>query len=90
MMRPIGLKNCCTAVFTCAKQHKRMMLKSQSGIMKEMDLRKFIHRQRTTMTALLGLCSGRQSFFIDKLAQLVIRESSNMEETSSDAELSDW
>lgn len=67
-----------------------MMLKSQSSIAKEMDLRKFIHRQRTTMTALLGLCSGRQSFFIDKLAQLVIRESSNMEETSSDAELSDW
>lgn len=42
------------------------------------------------MTALLGLCSGRQSSFVDKMAQLVIRESSNMEETSSDAELSDW
>ena len=42
------------------------------------------------MTALLGLLSGRQSFFIDKMSQLVIRESSNLEETSSDADLSDW
>ena len=38
----------------------------------------------------MGLLSGRQSFFVDKMSQMVIRESSNLEETSSDNELSDW
>ena len=36
-----------------------MLLKSQSGLTKELDLRKFIYRQRVTMTAVLGLLSGR-------------------------------
>lgn len=40
--------------------------------------------------AILSLLSGRQAFLIDKMSQLVIRESSNLEETSSDAELNDW
>ena len=39
--------------------------------------------------SVLGLLSGSQSRFVDKMSQLVIRESSNLEETSSDAELSD-
>jgi len=56
---------------------------------KELDLRKFIHRQRVFTTAILGLLSGTQSQFVDKMSQLVIRESSNLEETSSDQELSD-
>ena len=38
----------------------------------------------------MGLLSGSQSFFVDKMSQLVIRESSNLEETSQDSELSDW
>ena len=42
------------------------------------------------MTAILGLLSGRQSFFVDKMSQMIIRESSNCEETSHDEELSDW
>ena len=42
------------------------------------------------MTAILGLLSGRQSYFVDKMSQLIIRESSNLEETSEDAELSDY
>ena len=56
---------------------------------KELDLRKFIHRQRVFTTAILGLLSGTQSRFVDKMSQLVIRESSNLEETSSDQELSE-
>lgn len=76
--------------FTCRSQYKKMLLKSQSSLAKELDLRKFIYRQRITMTALLGVLSGRQSFFIDKMSQLTIRESSNLDETSSDADLSDW
>ena len=37
----------------------------------------------------MGLLAGRQRVFADKLSQLVIRESSNMDETSNDEELSD-
>lgn len=57
---------------------------------KELDLRTFIHRQRLQSTALLGLLNGRQSLFVDKMSQLVIRESSNLDETSSNNDLSDW
>ena len=39
---------------------------------------------------MLGLLSGRQSYLVDKMSQLIIRESSNFEETSCDSELSDW
>ena len=67
-----------------------MLIKSQSTLNKELDLRKFIYRQRLQTTAILGLLTGRQSFFVDKMSQLVIRESSNLDETSEDAELSDW
>ena len=66
------------------------MLKSQSSLAKEIDFQKFIVRQRLQTNAILGLLSGCQSFFVDKMSQLVIRESSNMEETSQDEELSDW
>ena len=55
-----------------------------------MDLKKFITRQRLQTTAVLALLSGKQSFFIDKMSQMLIRESSNFEETSEDEELSDW
>ena len=37
--------------------------------------------------AILGLLTGKQSFFLDKMSQMVIRESSNLDETSSDDEL---
>ena len=55
-----------------------------------MDLKKFITRQRLQTTAVLTLLSGKQSFFIDKMSQMLIRESSCFEETSDDDELSDW
>ena len=42
------------------------------------------------VTSLLGLLKGRQTSFVDKYAQLLIRESSDMGATSSDDELSDW
>ena len=74
----------------CRKNYKRMLNKSGSILQKELDLRKFIYRQRLTTTAILGLLNGRQSFFVDRMSQMVIRESSNLDETSSDNELSDW
>ena len=55
-----------------------------------MDLQKFLHRQRILVTSLLSLLKGYQSTFVDKFSQLLIRESSDMRQTSSDAELSDW
>lgn len=54
-----------------------------------MDLQKFLQRQRVTMTAVIGLLSRRQSIFVDKFSQPLIRESSNSGETSIDDELSD-
>ena len=54
---------------------------------KELDLQKFIYRQRVQTNALIGLLTGRQNVFVDKMSKLVIRESSDMAETSSDAEL---
>ena len=40
------------------------------------------------MTSLMALLSGRQKLFVDKMSQMLIRESSNMDITSEDAELS--
>ena len=62
-----------------------MLRRAESSVDRELDLRRFIHWQRVVRTALLGLLSGPQSFLIDKMSQLVIRESSELDEKSSDA-----
>ena len=54
-----------------------------------MDLKKFLTRQRIETNAILSLLTGRQSYFIDRISQMVVRESSNFEWTSSDQQLSD-
>ena len=72
------------------KRYKRMLVKSTTRMDKELDLQKFLHRQRILVTSLLGLLRGRQSSFVDYHRQLVVRESTDMENTSSDAELDDW
>ena len=41
------------------KNYRDLMFKSKNKLMKELDLRKFMHRQRVTMTSILGLLSGR-------------------------------
>ena len=41
------------------------------------------------MNAILGLLTGPQSHFIDKTSNMIVRESSNFEETSSDEQLDD-
>ena len=63
-------------------------MKSQSSMKKELDLVKFIQRQRITMASLMALLSGKQKLFVDKMSQMLIRESSNFELTSHDDELS--
>ena len=67
-----------------------MVNKSSSRLTKELDLQKFLHRQRVLVASLLGLLKGRQSSFVDYYSQLVIRESDDMENTSEDDELDDW
>ena len=54
-----------------------------------MDLQKFIHRQRVNVNAMLGLLTASQSIFVDKMSQIIVHESSNMEVTSEDDELDD-
>ena len=61
-----------------------MLDKSSSRLSKELDLQKFLHRQRVLVVSLLGLLKGRQSSFVDYYSQLIIRESDDMEETSGD------
>ena len=47
-------------------------------------------RQRIHTNALLGLLNNQQSKFVDKMSQLIIRESTDFDESSADEELSDW
>ena len=57
-----------------AKRYRRFMNKSRSRVSKELDFQKFILRQRVNTTAVLGLLSSRQSFFVDKMAQMVLKD----------------
>ena len=64
------------------------MKNSQSFLKKEMDLQKFLFRQRLQTTAILALLKGRQCLIIDKMSELVLHESSGVtNESSSDDEL---
>ncbi len=56
-------------------------------MVKELDLQKFMHRQRLWTTSMLGLLNSRQSLFVNKMSQLIIRESSDSQNTSDDNEL---
>ena len=65
------------------------MKKSESALNKELDLQKFVIRQRIQTHALLGLLNSHQSKFVDKMSQLTIRESTDFDQSSTDSELSD-
>ena len=71
----------------CNLQHKRQLKKSLIQIDKELDLKKFLYRSRISVASLLGLLTSKQSAFVDKMSQIVIRESSDFDETSEDDEL---
>ena len=86
-LQPIQKMLFCFAKFQRSQRFAKLLSKSQQTLDKELDLRKFIHRQRVQTTAVLGLLSSNQSLFVDKMSELVIRESSNFEEESSDKEL---
>ena len=71
----------------CNLQNKKQLKKSLIQIDKELDLKKFLYRSRLNVASLLGLLTSKQSAFVDKMSQIVIRESSDFDETSEDDEL---
>ena len=83
--------NCCCLRWRESQKYHQILEKSKLRLEKEMDLQKFLHRQRFIMTSLLSLLKGPQTAFVDKFSQLLIRESSDICcKTTSEAELSDW
>ena len=75
----------CLCRFSESKQkHRKALVQAQRKLDKELDLKKFITRRRMQTTAILALLDGKQSFFINKLSQLVISESSDSKEASTD------
>ena len=74
-------------LFPKKSKYLKLIRKSHTQVDKELDLQKFIHRSRTNVTALLGLLTSKQSFFVDKMGPIVIHESSDMTQTSDDDEL---
>ena len=60
-MMPIkALKmSCFKIVFCCRSRPHKIMLKSQHSMQKELDLRKFIYRQRLQTHAVMGLLTGQ-------------------------------
>ena len=71
----------------CDLKNKKLLRKSITQIDKELDLKKFLYRSRLNVASLLGLLTSKQSAFVDKMSQIVIRESSDFDETSEDDEL---
>ena len=63
LRKPIEKLNYWVATFCFRKKYhrdyKKLIEKSKHSLTKELDLRKFVQRQRVTMTAILGLLSGR-------------------------------
>lgn len=72
----------------CDRHYKRKIVKSHAQLTKELDLRKFMHRQRMFTTAAIGLLSGPQNMFVSKMSQLIIQESS-ASDNSGDDDLND-
>jgi len=65
-----------------------MMNKAESSVTKELDIVKFMRRQRYTQYASLALMSNHQRFMTDKMSSMLIRESSDLDDaTSEDMEL---
>ena len=61
-----------------------MMAKSQISLEKELDLVKFLRRMRLFTYATLSLLNRRQQFISDNLSTMLIRESSDFDESTSD------
>lgn len=71
-------------------RYKRLLKLSNVKYVKEMDLTKFIMRQRYLTYAVLGLLRGQQTAFITKLSYPVLRESTDTETMSEDESKVNW
>ena len=73
--------------FSCSrktKRFKRIMAKASNTVTKELNLVKFLKRQRLNTFATLATLNGGQRFICDKMSQLLIRESSDLDDSTSD------
>ena len=70
----------------CGKdaKYRKMLRKADASVARELDLVKFIQRQRLLTFATLSTFNGRQKFIADKMATHLIRESSDMNDRSED------
>ena len=57
--KPIKRIGILSQIFFCRRNYRKMMNKAKSALDKELDLQKFIYRQRLQTTAILGLLTGR-------------------------------
>ena len=69
---------------THRKKYKSMISKADSSVMRELDLIKFIQRQRLTTFTTLATLNGRQQYVADKMATKLIRESSDLDNSTED------
>ena len=61
-----------------------MIEKANVSVARELDLIKFIQRQRLTTFTTLCSFNGRQKFIADKMSTKLIRESSDLNEGTED------
>lgn len=73
---------CCTKK---SKSYRAKLDDSERQLERELDLKRFITRQRMHNTALLGLMSSHQNFFVSKLSRTMIKDENLHSEQRSDS-----
>lgn len=82
----IPLQGFLVTTFGCGKErkYKKMITKANISVSRELDLVKFIQRQRLITFTMLAAFNTRQKFIADKMATKLIRESSDLTNDSQD------
>ena len=90
-LKPIVKQNCLLISLGCRKRtrFKQMMAKAESEVGKELDLIKFLHRQRLHTYTTMAILDGRQQFIADKMAKMIIRESGDSVSGTEDGSILD-
>mmetsp|Transcript_36842 Transcript_36842/g.48381 ORF Transcript_36842/g.48381 Transcript_36842/m.48381 type:complete len:129 (+) Transcript_36842:1286-1672(+) len=86
----IGSQNFILTTLGCNRhtKYKKMLNKAESSISKELDIVKFLQRSRLTSYTAIATLNGRQQYIADKMATMLIRESTDFDDgTEDDAEL---
>ena len=69
----------------CRKdKYDKILAKTERKVSKELDLIKFIKRQRIQSYAMLASLETQQQYFIEKLSSMQIWESSDFNDSSND------